>query len=195
MQSGLISEMDSVHLKMIRENVSKFLREIGQLYDAPGILLDIAHQNYEGAAASFRKAKILTLDINPLSEATYIADICRNNRRIIPDEYFDFVVCTEVLEHTLNPFAAVGEIYRILKPKGLVFISVPFNFRIHGPLPDCWRFTKYGLEVLLKHYSIIQMSELETDGRWLMPIHYTVIAQKLLDKRDDIPVRGEDVPL
>lgn len=50
---------------------------------------------------------------------------------------FDYILCTEVLEHTLNPFRAVYEMFRILKPKGLLFISVPFNFGIHRPLPDC----------------------------------------------------------
>ena len=142
------------------------------------LLLDIAPQDYEGAKAFFKKSKIKTLDINSYSKADYIADICNKNNNIIHDNTFDYILCTEVLEHTLNPFEAVKEIYRILKPKGILFISIPFNFRIHGPLPDCWRFTKYGIKTLLKHFIILKINEIPTKNRNLMPIHYTVIAKK-----------------
>lgn len=178
MDENIVSEIDNLYLKIIRNNVSVFLKKCGELYDKEGLLLDIAPQDHEGAAPYFNKAKIFTLDINPKAKADYIADICQNNRELIPDNYFDFIVCTEVLEHTLDPFAAMNEIYRILKPEGLAFFSVPFNFRIHGPLPDCWRFTEHGLRVLLKQFKILSLEFIETKNRWLMPIHYTIISRK-----------------
>jgi len=55
---------------------------------------------------------------------------------------------------------------------------VPFNFRIHGPLPDCWRFTEHGLRELLKKFSTVKIDQIDTPNRDLMPIHYTVIAIK-----------------
>jgi SAM-dependent methyltransferase len=166
-------------LKKIRQNVDNFMKEAASVFaTGPGRLLDIAPQEYEGAAPYFPHAKIYTLDIDPLSNADYIADICQCNDNLIADNYFDWVVCTEVLEHTLNPFAAVEEIARILKRGGLVFISTPFNFRIHGPLPDCWRFTEHGLRVLLSEFSIIELRAIPTPDRNLMPIHYTVVARK-----------------
>ena len=78
----------------------------------------------------------------------------------------------------MNPFDAVKEIYRVLKPSGIVCVSVPFNFRIHGPLPDCWRFTEHGLRALFSSYEICELNALETENRDLMPIHYTLIAKK-----------------
>ncbi|MBN1292902.1 MAG: class I SAM-dependent methyltransferase [Candidatus Latescibacteria bacterium] len=174
-----ISDIDLNHYAIIRNNVSKFLRICGGKYDKEGLLLDIAPQNHEGSKPYFTKSKIYTLDINPEAKADFTVDICATNEKLIPDNHFDFVVCTEVLEHTINPFSALNEIFRILKQGGLVFISVPFNFRIHGPLPDCWRFTVHGLKVLLKDFEIISLNEIETDDRWLMPIHYTVVAKKL----------------
>ncbi len=41
------------------------------------------------------------------------------------NNYFDTVVCTEVLEHLLDPRKALKNIYRILKPGGLLLVSVP----------------------------------------------------------------------
>lgn len=171
--------MDEAHLRTIRENVSNFITDCGKKYDRVETrVLDVAPQDHEGAKPYFKKANVETLDIDKNSGATYIADLCENNEGIIPKNHFDYVVCTEVLEHTLQPFDAVKEIERILKPGGLVFISAPFNFRIHGPLPDCWRFTEHGLRALFKNFEILELNVLETKDRFLMPIHYTLVARK-----------------
>ncbi len=66
----------------------------------------------------------------------------------------------------------------MLKPGGLAFITTPFNLRIHGPLPDCWRFTEHGLRELFKDFDILELSSLESEERFLMPIQYTLIAKK-----------------
>lgn len=176
-----VSKMDVEHLALIRSNVSKFVAKMGKKYDKSGLLLlDVAPQDHEGAAPYFKKATIETLDIDKDSGATYIADLCKDNRDIIPSNHFDLIVCTEVLEHTLQPFDAVNEIERILKPGGLVFASSPFNFRIHGPLPDCWRFTEHGWRSIFKNFEIFELNSLDKKDRFLMPIHYTLVARKRL---------------
>lgn len=171
--------MDIQHLEVIRKSVRDFTARCAELYDQPGTrLLDVAPQIYQGAREFFKKAELRTLDINPESGADYIADLCADNRSTIPSDFFDIVVCTEVLEHTLQPFHAVAEIERILKKGGRVFVTVPFNFRIHGPLPDCWRFTEHGLRALFSHFHIIDLAEIPTEDRDLMPIHYQLVAAK-----------------
>lgn len=160
--------------------MSSFIKKCGKKYDSDkALVLDIAPQDHEGAKPYFPKANVETLDIDKTSGATYIADLCANNEKILPPNRFDFIVCTEVLEHTLQPFDAVKEIERILKKGGLVFVSTPYNFRIHGPLPDCWRFTEHGLRALFKNFEILELSPLEDKLRFLMPIHYTLVAKKI----------------
>jgi SAM-dependent methyltransferase len=177
--------MDVEHLRIIRDNVRAFVRSVAGEYAAnarEARLLDIAPQKHEGARPFFSDSiAVDTLDIDASSGCTYIADICCNNGDLIAENYYDFVVCTEVLEHTLRPFDAVQEIRRILKPKGHLFLSVPFNFRIHGPLPDCWRFTEHGLRAVLVGFRILELNAVPTAGRPLMPVHYTVVASKLAD--------------
>ncbi|MDD5673382.1 MAG: methyltransferase domain-containing protein [Chitinivibrionales bacterium] len=173
-----ISDLDRAYLKIIRKSVASFLRHCAKKYDFNGRLLDIAPQDHAGASPFFRKATIETLDINPNSGATYILDLCKCNRHVITGGRFDLIVCTEVLEHTLNPFSAVKEINRLLKQGGLALISTPFNFRIHGPLPDCWRFTEHGLRALFAKFKIIELNEVKEKDRWLMPVHYTGVFQK-----------------
>jgi SAM-dependent methyltransferase len=176
-----LSEIDINHLRIIRSNVSHFLAKYGSWWgDRKGKLLDIAPQNHDGARPYFSKhVKVETLDIDPAAGATYCADLCKRND-VLSDSSFDLVVCTEVLEHTLNPFAAVAEIFRILKPGGYLLASAPFNFRIHGPLPDCWRFSEHGWRSLTSSFEDVEIAPLEDASRFLMPIHYTVFARKPL---------------
>ena len=177
--TGTVSPMDVEHLRLIRQNVREFVARIGRDYGRAGArLLDIAPQDHEGARPHFGASVIVeTLDIDPAAGATYTADLCRRNDAI-PPASFDLIVCTEVLEHTLQPFHAVAELHRLLRPGGRVFVSVPLNFRIHGPLPDCWRFTEHGLRALFQNWEIERLDALETPDRFLMPIHYTLVARR-----------------
>ncbi|HHT9155478.1 MAG TPA: methyltransferase domain-containing protein [Candidatus Tripitaka sp. YC43] len=43
------------------------------------------------------------------------------------DNSFDVVVCSQVLEHVLNPEVIAGEMVRVLKPTGRVIVETPFG--------------------------------------------------------------------
>lgn len=62
------------------------------------------------------------MDIKKTSAVNLIADA-----HFLPfkDESFSQVICTEVLEHLESPFQALREIKRVLKKKGVAFITVP----------------------------------------------------------------------
>lgn len=48
------------------------------------------------------------------------------NRFPLPDKSFDIVLCMEVLEHLIHsPSHTLAEIHRILKPNGILFLTVP----------------------------------------------------------------------
>jgi ubiquinone/menaquinone biosynthesis C-methylase UbiE len=42
-----------------------------------------------------------------------------------PDEHFDYVISSDVIEHTTDPYLAVKELIRVLKPGGKICITVP----------------------------------------------------------------------
>ena len=174
-----VSKQDVGHLKTIRQNVIKLCKVCGKYYgNKKGLLLDIAPQEHEGARPFFsNKVAIQTFDINRDNNPDLVGDICKTNKKP-GKKSFDIVVCTEVLEHTTNPFGAMHEICRILKKGGLLVVSDPFDFRIHGPLPDCWRFTIHGWNELLKDFKIIKNMEVKNPRRNLMPIHYGFLAEK-----------------
>lgn len=171
--------MDIVHLEMVRANVGDFLRRVlSKELTSMRRVLDVAPQDHAGARPYLSPAvQLETLDIDASANATYTADLCAGAPEI-PDGTFDAIVCTEVLEHTLDPFAAAATMHRLLRPRGRLVLSCPFNLRIHGPLPDCWRFTEHGLRSVLRDFEIEELRALETPDRPLMPIHYTVVARR-----------------
>jgi ubiquinone/menaquinone biosynthesis C-methylase UbiE len=73
-----------------------------------------------------RKAEgVIGLDINPRSDADILCDL---NTGIIPfgDNSVDKVLAYDVLEHVEDFIAVVEEIWRILKPGGVLDVSAPF---------------------------------------------------------------------
>lgn len=49
----------------------------------------------------------------------------------IENESFDYVLCTEVLEHVFNPIEAIKELARICKTGGKIIITTPFTSGLH----------------------------------------------------------------
>jgi len=74
--------------------------------------------------------------------------ICYADRPPFSNSCFDTILCTEVLEHTQQPFQVMQELARVLKPGGCLLLSTPFIYPIHEAPHDYWRFTAHGLEAL-----------------------------------------------
>lgn len=71
---------------------------------------------------------------------------------------FDALISTQVLEHTAKVRETVAEIRRVVKPGGLIYISVPLTFPEHGIPYDFYRFTRYGLMEVFKDFEIISLT-------------------------------------
>lgn len=165
------------YYKELRQNIENFLKENSLLLDKEGMLLDIAPQDHAGAKACFKTINIHTFDLNADANPDIVGDISKYNESI-KEETYDVIVCTEVLEHVYDFQNAIKEMYRILKKGGTLLVSTPFNLRIHGPKPDLWRFTNYGLKHILKEFESVNVEALETPDRELMPIGLTAVAKK-----------------
>lgn len=77
------------------------------------------------------------------------------------DGAFDVVISQEVFEHLPDPWAALAEVTRTLKPGGRLYLQVPFVIGYHSGPADYWRFTHEGLERLIEG-SGLEIDRLET---------------------------------
>lgn len=130
----LIESTDVKHIKRAEYQV-KILRNFcsnGKVLDigcSTGIFLHYAKQcGYE----------VVGVDVNPNTSA-YARDELGLNvftgmlyQAAFNNKEFDIVTLWDVLEHDLNPKALLSQIYKILKPKGFLFISCP---NIEGLFP------------------------------------------------------------
>ena len=66
------------------------------------------------------------------------------------DESFDVVLNTQVLEHVQQPEVVLSELFRVLKPNGALYVSVPQGDPEHEIPYDYYRFTSFGMRYLLE---------------------------------------------
>lgn len=67
------------------------------------------------------------------------------NRIPFKDGSYNTIVLSDVLEHIVDPNALWEEMSRLLAPKGVVFINVPFFTWLHEVPYDYYRYTEYAL--------------------------------------------------
>jgi predicted SAM-dependent methyltransferase len=71
------------------------------------------------------------------------------------DEKFDVVVCNAILEHVENPARAIGELHRVLRKGGVIWVEVPFNQPYHPSPDDYWRVSLEGMRIWMKDFTEI----------------------------------------
>ncbi len=86
---------------------------LDRLYDCKVIGVDYDDKILDLAKGWLKGSKKVSLEIG---------DIC--NLRF-KDNYFDKVICSEVLEHIDDHEKAASELYRVLKPGGILAVTVP----------------------------------------------------------------------
>lgn len=90
-----------------------------------------------------------------LPTIVHIVQVFGDARRLpFGDATFDTVASFEVLEHIDTPEQVVAEMARVTRPGGRVLLTVPFAAPHHQLPFDHWRFTRPGLEGLLRRHGL-----------------------------------------
>jgi SAM-dependent methyltransferase len=96
--------------------------------------------------------RTLSLDIYGSEHTQLVADA---HSIALQDEQVDGVWIQAVLEHVLSPVEVVAEIYRVLKPRGIVYAETPFMQQVHEGPYDFARFTESGHRWLFRRFDLI----------------------------------------
>lgn len=89
-----------------------------------------------------------------------------------PDASFDAVLCTEVVEHIPDPAETIREMHRVLKPGGLLLITIPWSARFHYQPHDYHRYTP---SMLARHFAAFPGAEIKPRGTDLSAIASKVV--------------------
>jgi SAM-dependent methyltransferase len=81
--------------------------------------------------------------------------IDKNNSIVCPDNSFDLVLSSQVLEHVLNYETYLQECFRVLKDDGKLLISTHGYWIYHPDPNDYWRWTNEGLRIVLERNGYI----------------------------------------
>lgn len=70
----------------------------------------------------------------------------------LSEKYFEFCICCSVLEHVEKPWVMAENLTRLIKPKGYVYMSVPWVWRYHAYPDDYFRFSWRGIISLFPEF-------------------------------------------
>lgn len=140
------AKLQNIHITY-KEATKTFMKRCFSEESITGSVLEIGSGRDKFNRKLFtNKYKVITTNIYPKNVVDYI---CSVNYLPFEDNKFGCVICEHVLEHLEEPAKAIDEIKRVLKPKGLLILVVPFSWPIHEKPYDLWRFSEEGLRALL----------------------------------------------
>ena len=98
------------------------------------------------------------------------------------DEDYDSVISNQVFEHVFNPDKFMLELNRVLKPGGMLLITVPFVWDEHDQPHDYARYTSFALESILnKHgFEVIEHIKSMNDIRVIFQLLNDYIYKKIV---------------
>lgn len=143
----------------------------------PGKVLDVGGGDGKRYRHFFHSEDFTSVDIDPKTFPNIVAS-CENLP--FPEGTFDTVLCSQMLEHVLDPRKCLEEIYRVLKPEGRLLLTVPQWNELHAEPNDYWRFTNYGI-TLLCSLAGFKLEVVEQRGSY-----HSVIAQIRIRKMIDV---------
>jgi SAM-dependent methyltransferase len=115
-----------------------------------GLVLNIGW----GPHSTRTDANWINLDIEPHEGCDLIADAHWLPFR---DNSLEGVHSSGVFEHLHRPFRVASEIYRVLRPGGVMLCEVPFLWPMHNSPSDCFRYTPDGLQSVFSQLKTIDV--------------------------------------
>ena len=139
--------MKKITRKHLRPYLSKYSTK-KKVLDIGGGRVDTNH-SYEDLFPNRH-----TFDIDPKREPDTVGDA---HSLPFENESFEFILCTEVLEHLHSPHVAISEMNRVLKKGGEIVLTTRFVYPIHDAPHDYYRFTEFGLRKLFEKWDVIEI--------------------------------------
>jgi SAM-dependent methyltransferase len=115
-----------------------------------GPVIEIGAKDY-GSTTSFRDlyrgVEYVGADLESGKGVDVVVDLTSGLGEL-KEGWFALAICCSVLEHTPKPWAMAANITRLLRPGGVLYLSVPWVWRYHAYPDDYFRFSPRAVPVL-----------------------------------------------
>lgn len=144
-----------------------------------------------GAGSTDHGANVINLDV---CEGESIDIVNEGLELPFQDASLDFVLTQEVLEHVPDPFFAIREITRVLKPGGTCYCQLPFQIGFHPGPKDYWRFSVQGIQELFSgnNWEIqkVERSLGHGSGMYRIGVEFFAVTASCLHNKLYLPTKG-----
>jgi len=148
-----LTQFDYLHLRYLNADLENALARISP---PPRDVLDIfcGTRPYEDFLPSTARCVGLDVEENPYG----VADVASDEFLPFPDESFDLVTCIQAFHYVRDPAEGVREIRRVLRPGGIVVITVTHVWEYDRTVLE-HRFSGPELAHLLRDWDGVEVKE------------------------------------
>tara|TARA_B100000963_G_C22602673_1_gene660989 strand:+ start:876 stop:1550 length:675 start_codon:yes stop_codon:yes gene_type:complete len=117
--------------------------------------IEVGVEKHEGLKLIFGVSRIERMDRTGVVCGTivdHVQDLVDDSIEHLKEE-FDFVICSNTLEHTYDIHKGIKRLFQLCKSGGYIYISMPFLHGLHLEPYDYWRVTPYAMEKLLADHT------------------------------------------
>ena len=140
----------------MRENIRACVQAVSETLTVQQPIVEIGAFQVEGQHSLadlrplFAEKDYIGCDIRPGPGVDRVEDV---HGLSFASDTIGTVLMLETLEHIRNPVQALAEVFRVVRPGGLVVISSVMDFPVHEFPADYWRFAPQGFDMLLERFS------------------------------------------
>jgi SAM-dependent methyltransferase len=179
-----------------RYYIESFLSDHGA--DIRGRVLEVADNQYTRQFGGDRVTKSEILHATPDNpDATYVSDLAKADN--IPSDAFDCIILTQVMQYIYDLRAATRHLHRILKPGGVVLVTVPgcekINLAEGAKWSDYWRFSVKSAETLFAEEFGSENVRARSYGNVFVAVASLMGLSQEDIKRSELEVQDERYPL
>jgi SAM-dependent methyltransferase len=157
-----------------RYYIEKFLQQHSR--DIQGRVLEVGDSEYTRKFGESRVAQSDVLHVNlQKPDVTFVGDLA--NASHIPSDAFDCFILTQTLQLIYELRDAIKNIYRILKPGGILLATFPGISQVANPgfreeWSDQWRFTAASAQRMFAEFFPSKYVHVQAQGNVLVAISF-----------------------